>query len=68
MDKLPKKIQCIGSKTPGIKNHNLVHIRSIDGNYICDLKECVVLYFDFSHQKWYYKPGFKNEALKTSKE
>lgn len=68
MIKLPKKIQCIGSKTPGIKNHSVVHISSVSRNYICDLKECAVLYYNFEVKMWVYRPGTKIKALETSKD
>lgn len=63
---MTKKIQCIGSKTPGIKNHNLVHVIPDSPNFLCVSEKCQVLYYNFKTKIWTYRPGFKAEALKTS--
>lgn len=68
MTELPKKIQCLGSKTPDIKNHNLIQIIPLSPNFICTLEDCSILYYNISEDKWYSKPGIKAKALQTSKD
>ena len=61
-------MECVGSEKIDLPRHKLIQLTPESRILICDEPKCNVLYFNFETKKWIYRPGFKNEALKTSKD